>query len=185
MRINHLVLVGLKISKNRFILLFLFVLIPIIGFGQIGCENEQIELLKLKLEPTFLSTSSIQIECDSGNMTLTIKVFESKNGSVKSVDFFNIPNNLYHDFKEAVLPLEIQSMEEKPNLYMTDGLRAEITFIDNHGNFNRFITIIPIQKNRNILLINNIILLAEKLQIKEAHRGYLSEVKDWYLKHCR
>lgn len=159
-----------------------YILLPSIGIGQMNCENDQIDLLRLDLKPAFQNWATIQIDCDSSRMDLNLKIYTSE-GDTLSNKTHEIPIELYKEFKQKVLPLDITSMKNHSNLYMLDGLEAEITYIDWMGNFNRFVVRIPMKRIRNIILIESIISLTEQLEINEEDKKYFEELRDWYLNY--
>ena len=132
----------IKLYPMICLILFLF---PKISIGQIDCNNEQIVLLRLDLKPTFQDFSIIQIECDSLFMKLNFTTYEF-DGEVKTNETLKIPDELYKEFKQVILPLGIQLMRDYENIYLADGLTAEVTFLDRYGNHNYFKMRIPMKK---------------------------------------
>lgn len=169
------------IKSNSLLPIILF-LIPLIGVGQTDCKNEPIYWLQLDLTPAFDESSTILIQCDSSKMKLHFKTYNYEDE--KSInESHEIPAEIYKDFKELILLLDINSMQAKPNLYLADGLTAEITFIDRFENFNKFEMRIPMEKGRNLVLIKAIISLAKKLEIKKETKEYLNKIGEFHLKY--
>ncbi|MEL7118188.1 MAG: hypothetical protein AAFO07_02070 [Bacteroidota bacterium] len=162
------------------ILLLLLILLPSILIGQIDCKNEQIDLLRLDLIPSFQNSAIIEIKCDSSSMSLNFKILEYR-GKEKSSETYTIPIETYESFKSVVLPLHIQSMFSVPNPYMSDGMLAEITFMDRYGNFNRFSMRFPMPNSSSLFLVKTILSLVEKLQINREQRDYIKIIRKMYL----
>lgn len=150
------------------------------GTCQVNCKNEQIDLLRLDLAPSFQDFATIEISCNGAGMSLIFKTFKY-GGKEINHEQYDIPPDIYKEFKSAILPLGIQSMSSLQNPYLADGLIAEITFMDRYNNFNRFEIHMPIEKKRHHFLVTIIISLTEKLQILETHRYYLKSIRDMYL----
>jgi len=165
------------------ILQFIFLILPLIGMGQIHCEHEEIFVLRLDLMPYSQNFATIQIKCDASVMNLDFKTYEYDGKEILNKSY-ELPNKLYYDFKKEILSLDVLSMVDKPNPYMIHGMRAEITYIDRIDNFNKFVMVIPMQRNRNLDLIEEIIMLTHTLDLHKDHREYLDAINDWYLKLC-
>ena len=172
------------LGKQIFLFIF-WLVIPFLTLGQIDCKEEQLQLLQLKLMPSFMKWSTIQISCDSQDIILTIENNKLSSGLVKDRKLYKVPAPLYKEFKKVILPLGIHLIPSYSNPYLSDGLTTEITYIDRYDNFNKFVTRVPKRRNQDIYLIETIIALTQKLAIDEAYREYLDNIQSWFLDYCR
>ena len=130
------------------------------------------------------SHGTIVIDCQDDKMQLKLTTYDSGNEVIES-ERHPIPSLPYKEFKATILPLEIKSMKELSNLYLIDGLDAEIVYHDRYGNFNRFLTRVPALRGRNLFLIEAVIELAKSLPISAEHKSYLESLYTGYLIYCR